>query len=354
MSEQPRKRFPTTGTVTAVLVLLVPLVGVAWWLNQPKGEPVIPGPALSELDVVCRGRVDGLRPVAHIDPVMPGKIVAVYVVEGQHVSPNEKLLKLDDESLKLRVEEAQAALTAADLELDAARQEQKLQPIRRATQEAALAAATDRVAASRRVLDEKKKANTFGTVTATELIAAESEVKQYEQLEGVERSRLEEVRLADPGLKFRAAEAKRTMAGIALKQAEKSVRDCVLLAPAAGTILRVQTSAGETVAPGTVQPPIVFRPDGPLIVRTELEQEFIGRVKPGMKATIRDDVRADSPTWTGTVTQLGQVVARKRSILLEPGEVNDVRTVECVVSLDGDTAGLLVGQRMRVRIGRGE
>ena len=50
----------------------------------------------------------------------------------------------------------------------------------------------------------------------------------------------------------------------------------------------------------------------------------------------------------------GYVVARRRTLLLEPGEMNDVRTVECVITLDGNTDGLLVGQRMRVRIGRGE
>ena len=48
----------------------------------------------------------------------------------------------------------------------------------------------------------------------------------------------------------------------------------------------------------------------------------------------------------------GSFVARRRNILLEPGEVNDVRTVECVIALDGSTDGLLVGQRMRVRIGK--
>ena len=109
---------------------------------------------------------------------------------------------------------------------------------------------------------------------------------------------------------------------------------------------------GEAVAPGTPLPPIAFRPDGPLVVRAELEQEFLGRVRPGQKAVVRDEARADSPTWAGKVLSVGQVVARKRSILLEPGEINDVRTVECVVGLDGDASGLLVGQRMRVRIAR--
>ncbi len=81
----------------------------------------------------------------------------------------------------------------------------------------------------------------------------------------------------------------------AASRRRKSVRDCLLVAPTSGVVLRVQTSRGESIVPGGLQPPIIFRPDGPLVVRAELEQEFLGRVKPAMKATIRDDARADSP-----------------------------------------------------------
>jgi multidrug resistance efflux pump len=188
------------------------------------------------------------------------------------------------------------------------------------------------------------------------LLANEAELNQLKHLKTAEISRLEEVKsgLAAVDLKVKAAETKRTVAEIAWKQASKAVRDCVLLAPTSGVVLRVQTTRGESVLPNGMQPPIIFRPDSPLIVRAELEQEFLGRVKPGMKATVRDDSRADSATWTGTVLRVGNWVARKRTVLLDPGEVNDVRTVECVIALDGSPDGLLVGQRMRVRIGKAE
>jgi multidrug resistance efflux pump len=275
-----------------------------------------------------------------------------HVAEGTHVGPGAELLRLNDEAFRLKVEEAQAAVDAAGVEVEAAKLDERLHPLRKKTVEAAVAAADGRTKAAREVLEEKKKGQKFGTVTAAEILAAEAEIRQFEQLAEAERARLAELSAADPGLKVRAAEAKQRMAAVALRQAEKAVRDCVLVAPTAGTVLRVQVTPGEAVAPGTPLPPIVFRSDGPLVVRAELEQEFLGRVRPGQKATVRDEARADSPTWTGKVLSVGQVVARKRSILLEPGEMNDVRTVECVVGLDGDAAGLLVGQRMRVRIAR--
>lgn len=347
MSE-PR-RIPGLGAIIAIAFLIVPIIAVAWWLNRPKGETVA-GVNPSELDVVCLGRVDGQTPVASLESTVPGKVVELFVSEGQVVKAKDKLLKLDDESLRLREEEADQAVKAAAIEVEAAQLEQTFQPRRIMLQKTAVDVARNRADAAWGLYQERAKGKSFGTVTAAELIAAEAEAKQLRHLVEVEEARLDELEKSDLKLRVKAAKAKETMAQITLKQARKAVQDCLLVAPADGMILRVQTSVGETVVPGGLQAAILFRPNGPLIVRAELEQEFLGRVKPGMKATIRDDVRADSQTWTGTVKSIGNWVARKRSVLLDPGEMNDVRTAECVIVLDGKPEGLLIGQRMRVRI----
>jgi multidrug resistance efflux pump len=354
MTQASQRRLPGLGLIIVLAFLLVPLAAVAWWLNRPTGGTAVPGPALNELDVVCLGRVDGLNPVAALEPVMAGRVAEVFVREGDHVTAGHQLLRLDDELLRLRVEEAEAALQAAELELTVARQEQEFYPLRKKTQEALTAAATHRAAAARKLYEERVKSAMFTMVPAAELIAADAEAKQLEQLAEAEKARLAELEKTDPGLRVQAADLKKTTAQIALRQAQRAVRDCVLRAPSNGTVLRVQTTVGEAVMPGGLQAPIVFQPDGPLVVRAEVEQEFLGRVQPQMKATLRDDVRVDSPTWTGRVLSVGNWVARKRNPLMEPGVMNDVRTVECVIALDGNPEGLLVGQRMRVRISRGD
>jgi multidrug resistance efflux pump len=349
MSE--RRRLPGLGAIIAVLFLVVPLVAVGWWLSRTKGEATAPGPALAELDVVCSGRVDGLAPVVSLDPPMPGKVVE-RTEEGQSVASGATLLRLDDEALKFRVEEAKAVLAGAEVEVEVAKLEVEQHPPRIAAQKAAIAAATDRVNTAEKFLEEKRAAKQFGTITAAEILAAEAEVRNCKRLVVTETDRLSELNAANPGLRVKAAEAKKLQAQIALKQAEKAVRDCVLTAPSAGVVLRVNVSVGETAIPGRMQPAILFRPNGPLVVRAELEQEFIGRVKPNMRATISDDTRINSPTWNGHVQRVGAFVSRRRSMLFEPGEVNDVRTVECVIAIEGNTDGLLVGQRMRVRIAK--
>jgi hypothetical protein len=42
----------------------------------------------------------------------------------------------------------------------------------------------------------------------------------------------------------------------------------------------------------------------------------------------------------------------RRSILLEPSQQNDVRTLECIVEVDPGQPPVRIGQRMRVTIAR--
>jgi hypothetical protein len=68
-----------------------------------------------------------------------------------------------------------------------------------------------------------------------------------------------------------------------------------------------------------------------------------------MPAVIKDDTRADSPAWVGRVQRIAGWVAPRRSVLLEPGELNDVRTAEVVIALDPSPHPLWIGQRVQVR-----
>jgi multidrug resistance efflux pump len=116
-------------------------------------------------------------------------------------------------------------------------------------------------------------------------------------------------------------------------------------------ILRLQVSVGGIIAPGGYPAAVVFAPAGKLIVRAEVEQEYLGRVKEGARVSVQDENLADGIKRTGSVLSLSKWVAQRRSVLLEPGEINDVRTMECIISID-DPSQLSIGQRMRVRIKR--
>jgi len=348
--------LPGLGAVAAGLLLLATLGGVWWWQFRPKPEAAADPSALAQLDVVCLGRVDSLNPVIALEPTVPGKVLRVHAPEGTAVKGKQPILELDPEAANLRVAEALAAVDTAAADVRAAEQEAATFEDRKKLAAAAVRAAAARRKAAEAVRDEKQRQLDLklANVTPIDVAVARAEAEQLGYLEVAEQARQRELERPDPYLRVEAAIARKKGAEVTLQQARNAVRDCVLTAPTDGTVLRVLVSVGETVAPGTPQPAVVFRPDGPLVVRAELDQEFLGRVSKGMRASVRDNARADSPTWAGTVERVGSWVARKRSAVLEPGEVNDVRTVECVIRLEGPTDGLLIGQRVRVRIGPGE
>jgi multidrug resistance efflux pump len=135
-----------------------------------------------------------------------------------------------------------------------------------------------------------------------------------------------------------------------VEQARIALDECFVVAPGNGTILRLMVNKGDVLGPTARQPAILFCPSGKRIIRAEVEQEWAGRVQMGQRVIVEDDSRS-AGEWRGTVRNISEWYAHKRSILLEPRQFNDVRTLEVIVDLDDDQ-GLRIGQRVRVIFGK--
>ena len=131
--------------------------------------------------------------------------------------------------------------------------------------------------------------------------------------------------------------------------AEFALKECVLLAPEDGTVLRVLTHPGEILGPTPAAPALQFCPKGPKIIRAEVLQEWAYRVDNGQEVTIEDDTFAGA-TWQGRVKRVSQWFAEKRHKIFEPFMVNDVRTLECLIEVTSEGRPLRIGQRVRVKI----
>jgi HlyD family secretion protein len=117
-------------------------------------------------------------------------------------------------------------------------------------------------------------------------------------------------------------------------------------------MFRVQVRTG-TVLPDKPDPrmmPLVFCPKTERIIRAEVEQEFAGGLRVGQTATITDDATGGGD-WTGTVKRIGDWYTHRRSILLEPMQFNDVRTLEVIITVTPGGKPLRIGQRVRVALG---
>jgi multidrug resistance efflux pump len=347
-----RGRAPGLFILLAI-VLLVGSLGVAgWFFFVPKSDPKPPLRA-EDLAVVCTGRVDTPQMVISLDPSMPGRVIEVFVKEGDEVQADQPILKMDDSIAVHRRMQAEAAVTAAAIDRDRAKAEAERFPDTIRMRRALVAAAAAQVTAAEKTVDVQKALAGVQKPGEAQIAALEANVRQLKELQKAEEIGLEQLVTAEKDkfadLAVAAADARLQAAEADLELARKAEKECVLLAPARGHILRLQATKGGTLTPGYL-PAVVFAPAGKRIVRAEVDQEYLAKVKEGQAAEVSDDSRLDSPVWRGKVKSVSKWVAQRRTLILEPGEVNDVRTLEAVIELTDDDHTLVIGQRMRITI----
>jgi multidrug resistance efflux pump len=352
------KLVPRPAALLGLLGLVLMVLSVAggnWALQGGKrttDTPEEPAPA-SERAVVCFGHVDVEQGVTPLYPLQPGRVEELHVREGQAVKAGTVLFSLDRRAPEILVRQAEADLDAGRARLEQARKLLDQQPLREAQQAAAVEAVREKLRAAEAVLahrEELRRANVHGS--PAEMEAARALVGEVKAALRAEEKKLDELRLNDPRLEVRRAEADVKAKEAALERARLAVSECDVTAPCDGAVLRLLVSKGETLGGQPRQPAAWFCPQGPRVVRAEVDQEFARRVAVGQAATVRDDT-IDGERWTGRVVRLSDWYTQRRSILQEPLQFNDVRTLECTIALDPDQPPPRIGQRVRVAIGPG-
>ena len=176
----------------------------------------------------CLGTVDAENGVLPIFPAHPGRVSEVLVGKDKEIQESKEikegtvLFRLDDRLAVLDVKRADAALKAAQADLEIA------------------------VKAHER----KKYLHSVKQLSDEELAASHELVNK-----------------AEAGVDAKQAE---------LDQANLVKDECEVKAPAKGMVLRVLTAPGEVFGPHSRQPAMLFSSSGPRIVRAEVEQEFAG------------------------------------------------------------------------------
>jgi multidrug resistance efflux pump len=333
-----------------VAVLIISAAGAALVPNLRigyQGQDSADSPATQS--VVCFGYVDVEHGLTPLYPLSPGRVVKVEVHEAQSVEAGAVLVRLDDRLARLRLQEAEADLEATQAQLVQAEKAPQQHQFQLIQQRAAIQAAKARLAAGRIAFDHKRDLNKAHYLTATELEAAKSLVGELEAAESAEIAKLDELQLVDPTVSVRRAKADVQAKQARLAQARQGVEECVLHAPCAGMVLRILVSPGEVLGSQPQQPAVVFSPAGPRWIRLDVTQEFAGLIAPGQTATIEDESGV-SGVWRGKVYRISDWYAPRRSLTPDLFHANETPTLECLVQVDPNQPGLVMGRRMRVTI----
>jgi len=298
--------------------------------------------------VSCFGYIDVEDGVAALYPLQPGRVERVCVHENDEVRSGTTLLNLDARPAEQLVRQAQADLDAAQAQLVRARQAIAQQKVRDSQQLAAVDAMRHRLRAAEWMLARKQEVVNLAISPKEVAVAREQCAELQAALRG-EEGKLQELRLNDPTVDVRRAEAEVAAKQARLEQARLALDECQLKAPTDGEVLRVQAGPGDVLGSQPTRPAVLFCPKGPRIVRAEVVQEFAAGVAGGQAVMVRDDARAGI-TWRGKVRKLSDWYSHRRSIWQDPLQYNDVRTLECIIDLEPGQPPLRIGQRVLVQI----
>jgi multidrug resistance efflux pump len=339
------------GWILGGTLLAAGLAGT-WWLHDPSpaGATAPAGPPRAGRGVVCFGYVDvegGIRPLT---PLVPGRVTYV-VEENRRVKAGTVLLGVDNRQARRRAEEAEADWDAAREQEAQARKLPRRHALQLAQQRAAIAVVRHRLEGARAQLDQARDQRRKKMVPPDTVRAASARVKELQDAAEAETEKLRELELKDPAGEVRMAEALTRAKKARLEVARRALAECVLKAPRDGTVLRVNVGVGDVAGGQPMQPAVQFCPEGRLLIRAEVEQEFAGRVAEGQRAMVQDDATGGG-SWRGRVTSLANWDAPRRLTLLEPSQHNDVRTRECVIALDAGQPPLRINQRVRITLSK--
>jgi multidrug resistance efflux pump len=267
------------------------------------------------------------------------------------VQKGDVLLILDDRAARHTVEEAEADVEAAVSQVKMAQIAIEQHASRMAQQKEAVAAAESRLNAARFVVDRKRTLQKAMQMNKEEVDAALEEVRGLEAALRAEQEKSRELGLHDPDLDYKRARADEKAKKARLEQARQALDECQLKAPADGEVMRMLVGPGDVLGPQSAKPVVSFCPNSPRFVRAEVAQEFAGRIQAGQQVLIQNDSQT-SEVWHGRVERVSDWFTQRRSVLHEPLQFNDVRTLECIVQIESGSTPLRIGQRVRVIIGQ--
>jgi multidrug resistance efflux pump len=351
------KYFRVSIWLLGIVALAVSLVGANLALNTRAGVAAAReengGGAAQAAPIegaVCIAHVDVEARITELYPSLPGRVAKVLAREGQALKKGDVIFRMEDRPARYLLTQAEAELRAAKARHSDALKLPKKHQSEVAQQGQAIIAKQNLLSAARHDMTRLQRLVDSKSAPKEDLSAADDRVKAAEAAIKGEEEKLRELGLVDPENDISRAEADVAAKQAQLDNARFALEECNVKAPCDGEVLRLQVSAGEWLGAMPKQSAVQFLPAGPRIVRAEVEQEFANRVKEGQVAEIHDDSKT-GPVWHGKVVHISDWYTHRRSIVQEPLQFNDVRTLECIIQIDPHAQMPKIGQRVRVMLG---
>ncbi|RIY41375.1 multidrug transporter subunit MdtN [Neopusillimonas maritima] len=222
------------AVLLAVVVILAAVVaGTIYWRYLDRN--LMSEDAVLEADVV------------HISAAVPGKITELKVAEGGRVSKGDVLFRLDPEAYRLRVQQAQAELAAAQAALATRERQIRAETANASVADEQIGRAQANLDLARKTVERLTPLAKKGYVTQQDLDAAKTALRDAQ----VSLSQAQSQSTAAHELigELEAAQATVEVAHASLALARKALNDTVVRAPHDGLVVGLKVMTGEHMAP---------------------------------------------------------------------------------------------------------
>lgn len=390
---KPSRRWLRYGLPGAGIVVLVVLLLIVLW---PRGGGPIVVVKRGDLihSLVGNGRVE-CDVTVEVVPRLTAPIGQVHVREGDTVEVGQLLVTLEDASLLAQRDEAARGVEAAkakrddvvrgtrreDLERAAAQVREAEEELKRAEarlaevlrgarpedlEEAEGQYATAKAEADRweREWNRVKELKDESSESERDEIrrrheaaqgqlrqakarrdrvkngATEEEKDQARAAAAAAKARVDQAKAAHARLEKgptdeerRLAEAEYERARATLARLESEVANLKLVSSVRGVVLRRYREPREMASPHMSPPILVVGDTTGRIIRLEVEEADVYKVRSGQTARITSDAYP-SRSWTGQVTRIAPVLGQKNLLTQNPKEKTDVKILEVRITPD--------------------
>ena len=294
------KRSSIFGIIAAVVAIVLAVIFISRYLA--KSEPML-----------IQGTVECTTFKA--SSKVPGRIEQMMVREGQRVEKGELLYTLSTPELDAKLQQAEAARSAAsalDRKAATGAREQQKEAAMNLWQQAQAG-----LSLAQKTYDRVKRLYEQGVVPAQKLDEATANLEAMTATESAARAQYELVRDGASREDKDAAAAQVRMAQGAVSEVESYIGDAMVYAPVAGEVSTIISEAGELV--GTGYPVVTILDMNDMWVtfnvkETMLPHIHVGTRMKGYVPALGSDVelevsyiavQADFATWSATRTQGG-------------------------------------------------